>query len=102
KFEVVDVAAGQSKVKLESPRVKQLWDGGWLAGGKELVGLATTVADRGAAGSEERVIVWDAVTGKVVRSVTHHTPMDHLAAAPDGKRFAEAGTDKMVRIRDGA
>lgn len=27
-------------------------------------------------------------------------PMDLLAISPDGRSFIEAGTDKMIRIRD--
>ena len=37
-----------------------------------------------------------------MRAVTNHSAMDVLAVAPDGGRFAEAGGDKMVRIRDAA
>ena len=36
----------------------------------------------------------------MLRSVIHSSAMDAIAVAPDGLRFAEAGTDKRVRIRD--
>ena len=44
----------------------------------------------------------DSATGKVVQTAAHRTAMDVLVVAPDGRRFAEAGMDKKVRIRDAA
>ncbi len=99
-----DPVTGKQPVKLvpKSKDMTKFWDLGWLSGGKQLVGLVTEKAGRGNPGSEECIVLWDAATGKIVQTATNRTAMDVLAVAPDGRRFAEAGTDKMVRIRDAA
>ena len=97
-----DAATGQQPVKLERKDMSLFRDLGWLSGGQQLVGLVTAKAKRGNPGSEEWIVLWDAATGKIVQTATHRTAMDVLAVAPDGRRFAEAGADKKVRIRDAA
>jgi serine/threonine protein kinase/WD40 repeat protein len=64
-----------------------------------LVGLVST-RERGAPGWEERIILWDTDTGQQLRSMRHPASMDVIAAAPDGRSFAEGGLDQKVRIRD--
>ena len=72
----------------------------WLHGGEQVVGLASVEGRSGVSDSEHLIVVWDALTGDVVQTTTHDTPMDALSVSPDGGRFAEAGMDKKVRIRD--
>ena len=77
---------------------------GWLHGESSLVGLVSTGGPRGLEGSEDTVVRWDAVSGRIVRTATYESPMDILAVAPDGRRFAEAGStgnEHTLRIRDG-
>ncbi|NDD39112.1 MAG: hypothetical protein EB082_12010 [Verrucomicrobia bacterium] len=100
--DLIDPGTGKPLSRLEGKDVKKFWDLGWLSGGQQLVGLVTAKADRGNPGSEEWIVLWDAATGKVVQTTTNRTAMDVLAVAPDGRRFAEAGADKKVRIRDAA
>jgi len=57
-------------------------------------------APRGAAGSVEEIILWDSITGRRLRAVGSRGITSVLCAAPDGRRFAEAGADRLVRIRD--
>ncbi len=99
--ELFDTATGQEPVALERKEVKRFWELGWLDG-QRLLGLVTAKADRGEPGSEEWIVVWDATTGKILQTVTNRTPLGVLALAPDGRRFAEAGADRKVRIRDAA
>lgn len=96
-----DTATGQQPVALERKDVKRFLDFVWLDG-QRLLGLVTAKADRGNPGSEEWIVIWDATTGKILQTVTNRTPLGVLALAPDGRRFAEAGADKKVRIRDTA
>lgn len=98
-LELLDTATGKEPVKLEHKAVKKFWDLGWLDD-QHLLGLVTDKAGRGNPGSEEWIVVWDVTTGKILQTATNRTAMDVLALAPDGKRFAEAGADKKVRIRD--
>ncbi len=100
-MELIDTATGKELVKLERKDVKRFWDLGWLDD-QRLLGLVTAKADRGNPGSEEWIILWDVTTGKILQTATNRSPMDALAPAPDGRRFAEAGADKKVRIRDAA
>ena len=100
-IEVWDTASGVQRVMLERTELKKTRAFAWLSGTK-LLGLATAKFDRGNPGSEERLILWDAATGKITRTATNRSPMDVLALSSDGRRFAEAGTDKLVRIRDAA
>ncbi len=97
-----DPATGREPIKLKTNDMRIFRDLGWLCGGKQLVGLVTAKADRGNPGSEEWIVLWDAATGKVVRTATNRTVMEVLAVARDGISFAEAGADKSVRIRDAA
>jgi eukaryotic-like serine/threonine-protein kinase len=99
-FQVFDTM-GKETVKLDHENLQRISDLGWL-GEERLVGLLTFRAARGDPGSEECIVVWDASTGKVLQTSTHPTALDTLAVAPDGRRFAEAGADKLVRIRDAA
>ncbi len=94
-----DSTTGTQPVPLESQDVKRFWDLGWTDG-KHLLGLVSTKAERGLPGSEEWIHLWDTTNGKIVRTAPHSSAMSALAVAPDGRRFAEAGADKLVRIRD--
>jgi serine/threonine protein kinase/WD40 repeat protein len=100
--DVIAPGTGKPLSRLEGEDVKRFLDLGWLSGGQQLVGLVTAKADRGNPGSEEWIVLWDAATGKMAQTATNRTAMDVLAVAPDGRRFAEAGADKKVRIRDAA
>jgi len=93
--------SGEEKAKLDIPDFNRGRDFQWLSPGR-IVGLVTVKAQRLQPGAEERVLLWDAATGRILQSAVHPSAMDVLAAAPDGRRFAEAGTDERVRIRDGA
>ncbi len=97
-----DPITGQQPLKLERGDMARFWDLGWVSGGQQLIGLVTAKAERGNPGSEEWIVLWDAATGKIVQTATNRTAVDVLAVAPDGRRFAEAGVDKRVRIRDAA
>jgi serine/threonine protein kinase/WD40 repeat protein len=99
--ELFDSSTGKRRAKLPPKDIKRFWEVRWL-NEKELVGLVTAKEERGMADSEEWVMRWDATTGKVLQTTTNPSTMDVLAVAPDGHRFAEAGADKKVRIRDAA
>lgn len=99
---ILDVATDQPAVMLDAPKMQRFSDVAWLENGKRLAGLVTTHAPRNAAGSAEEIVLWDTLTGQILRSVTNASVASLACAAPDGHRFAEAGADRKVRIRDGA
>jgi hypothetical protein len=101
RVELFDSSTGKKRVGLPTKDIKRFWEVRWL-NEKELVGVVTAKAMRGTAGSEEWVVRWDATTGEILQTATNPSTLDVLAVAPDGKHFAEAGTDKKVRIRDAA
>ena len=98
---VVETKTGNQVAPLERLSFKKVSDFAWLSE-ERLLGLVTAQARRGSPDSEEKLVVWDVTTGKILQTATNPSPMDVLALSPDGKRFAEAGADKQVRIRDTA
>lgn len=99
---VYDTTTGKSLTRLDVGGLNRVNDIGWSSDGRQLLGVVTAKSARGNEGSEERIVVWDATSGKILQSATNATAMDVIALAPDGRRFAEAGADKRVRIRDAA
>ncbi len=99
---VYDTTTGKSLARLDVGGLNRVNDIGWSSDGRQLVGVVTAKSARGNEGSEERIVVWDATSGKILQSATNASAMDVIALAPDGRRFAEAGADKRVRIRDAA
>jgi len=87
-------------VSLDRENVNAFHDLRWLGGSTQIVGLVTANSARGNSDSEERIIVWDSTTGRVLRTATNPGAMDVIIVAPDGRRFAEAGAGKTVRVRD--
>ena len=67
---------------------------------RRLLGAFTRAGRRGFPKSEEWLIAWDTDTGKSTAAMKSETPMNCLASEPGGHLFAEAGDDKLVRIRD--
>ena len=95
-----DTRTGASLPALEHRReIMMIYDIAWL-GETHAVGTVTAVEHRGQPNSEERIVLWDAATGKIQRFARHDSLLKCLTAAPDGRRFAEAGDNKMIRLRD--
>jgi serine/threonine protein kinase/WD40 repeat protein len=94
-----DASSGDQPVELERTGKQRLRDVRWI-NEQRVVGLVTANGRRGHDSSEECVRLWNADTGKLLHTTTNSTAMDVLAIAPTGSRFAEAGVDKRVRIRD--
>ena len=97
--ECFSTASGQPLWKLPRGDIKSFNAFGWLSE-ERIVGLVTAKASRQTAGSKEQVVVCDAASGKILQTARHDTPMDTLAIESGGRRFAEAGADKKVRVRD--
>ncbi|MCX6906966.1 MAG: hypothetical protein NTY01_02865, partial [Verrucomicrobia bacterium] len=98
---VVDPATGAELLRLDRKGSYSVALSRWL-NDTQVVEAVTTKAPRGQPGSEEQLIVWDATTGQRLRTVTNRSVIFSLAVAPDGQTVAEAGADKMVRLRDAA
>ena len=50
---------------------------------------------------DKLILVWDASTGKVVRTIKNHADIvDALAYSPDGKRLASGSADKTAKVYD--
>jgi len=101
-IQVVEVATARPAAGLDVQDIRRINDLAWLDGGKHLAGLVTTHAPRSAPGSREQVVLWDIATGRRERAATNSGVTSVACAAPDGRRFAEAGSDRNVRVRDAA
>ena len=99
---ILDAMSGASLVSPELGDTRQIWNLAWINGGRQFAGLTTAVAFRGLRGAEERLVVWDALSGKIVRSAIAPAALNVLVVSPDGSRLAEAGEEKSVRIRAAA
>jgi serine/threonine protein kinase/WD40 repeat protein len=96
---VRDTSDGKILAPLKYKDTKMLNDFAWSPDEQQVLGLITAKKPRGDAGSEEKLVVWSASTGEVVREKANDTAMDALAVSPNGTHFAEAGEDKRIRIR---
>jgi len=96
---VIDSVSGDEPVQLYRTGIFRFNDLGWIDD-KHLLGLVIANADRGSPESEERIVKWDVTSGEIIKSTAIPTATNVLVVAPDGRRFAEAGADKKVRIRD--
>jgi WD40 repeat protein len=54
------------------------------------------------AGEDRSVVLWDAATGRELRTLKAPAPLAAVAFAPDGKTLAAAGEDRVVRLWDAA
>ncbi|MDF1755990.1 MAG: WD40 repeat domain-containing protein, partial [Verrucomicrobiales bacterium] len=98
-IDLIDTATGTQPVKLAGQKSNLFNNLAWLSE-DYLLGLVTSGAHRGRADTEDQIVLWDITTGEILRRVTNSGTMDALTVAPDGRRFAEGGADKNVRIRD--
>jgi WD40 repeat protein len=94
---IVDPATGAEllRLKVNSSGGVACWPNS-----TQVVTAVTAKALRGQPGSEEQIVLWDANTGKALQTVVYRSVILAIATAPDGKTIAEAGADKMVRLRD--
>jgi len=100
---VFDTSTGRSLNPPDLTNVVAVRALGWLHGDSSLVGLVSTGRPRGNDGSVDTIFLWDASSGRIIRTSPYEAPMDILSVAPDGRRFAEAGStgnEHSLRIRD--
>ncbi len=93
RLDILETGGGQALPRVEGDPQMTVQNCGWVHGGDRLIGLVRE-------GTQTSIILWDAVTGKIIRQIPHGSGLQALAIAPDGRRFAEAGDDSQVRIRD--
>lgn len=97
---VHDAQTGKFLVAMEQGDKLPCHDAAWSKDERSIFGLISDLQPRGHPDSVERLVVWDSTTGEVMAHIDHHSPMDVLSRSPEGSRLAEAGADRMIRIRD--
>lgn len=98
---VMDPATGVELLRMDRLGISRFNSACWL-NRTQVVTTVIAKALRGQSESEEQLILWDTTTGQRLRTVTHPSYIHAVAVMPDGKTFAEAGADRMVRLRDAA
>ena len=98
-IDLIDVATGKRPVTLAWRDTSKPIDCAWL-GEDRLLALVNFGTKRGTQDPVPQIELWDATTGELLQTETNSTAMTRIAVAPDRRRFAEAGTDKVLRIRD--
>lgn len=92
--EIFSVAKPEQKGKpADVSEFKSVRDIAWVLDGAKLLGIAEGK-------DSDLIVAWDPATGSRLVALPLNAPSAVIAVAPDGKQFAEAGTDKNIRIRD--
>ena len=97
---VSDVETDQSPLALNKEDLRKIHALEWTGDEDHLIGLGIAFHDRGHPDSRERLLRWNSTTGKLEASIEHPSAMNALAIAPDMSHLAEAGIDRMVRVRE--
>ncbi|MBI3881640.1 MAG: protein kinase, partial [Verrucomicrobia bacterium] len=95
-LEVFDMKSGQSLLKAPGEFERAVFAGT----GHNLVALSRR--NRKAQETEDQLIALDGATGAALRTVTNGFRVNALAASPDGKLVAIAGSDQSVHLFDAA
>ena len=94
-----DPATGKELYDVKEKDFNAFNAGAWVDRTR-LVTAVTAVASRGRNNSTERLLLWDATNGQRLQAMDNATSILCLAARPGSPLFAEAGTDRIVRLRD--
>jgi len=100
---ILDSHTGETLVNLrrnKSGPVFRLQDARWMDEGNRLLALVVTGEAIGRGKLKNRIMLWNGNTGDLLTSTENSTSMHSLAVAPDGRRFAESGTESVIRFRD--
>jgi WD40 repeat protein len=101
-FAIFDTATGKEFPHLNDKAIAAIYAIAWHGSDmKTLYSLVAMNGRRGHPDCQEWVIAWDTDTGQKIAAAQHATPMKCIASEPGGTRIAEAGDDKLIRIRDG-
>lgn len=95
-LEVFDVKSGRSLLKVPG----QFEEAVFAGAARHLVALKRH--NRMAEETEDLLIAFDGATGVALRTVTNRFRVNALAASPDGKLVAIAGSDQSVHLLDAA
>ncbi len=96
-------ADGKALPNLEKGKATTAADAAWHGANGKILFTAYTLNDRrGGANAEEWLLAWDTDTGKNIAGVKHPFSLNCLATQPGGELIADAGVDKIIRIRDTA
>ena len=96
-------ADGKPLPSLEKGKATTAADAAWHGANGKILFTAYTLNDRrGGPNAEEWLLAWDTDTGKNIAGVKHPFFLNCLATQPGGDQIADAGVDKIIRIRDTA
>jgi WD40 repeat protein len=95
-LEVFDTKSGRSLLKVPG----QFEEAVFAGGARNLVAIKRH--DRNADETEDLLMAFDGATGAALRTVTNRFRVNALAASPDGRLVAIAGSDQSVHVFDAA
>lgn len=98
-IDLVDVASGTRPVTFEWRGESKPLDCAWV-GEDRMLALVAFGKKSSTQNPVPQIERWDTTSGELIRTETNSSAMTRLVVASDRRHFAEAGTDKNVRIRD--
>jgi serine/threonine protein kinase/WD40 repeat protein len=98
-FYVVDAESGHSTT-IAWDKTFAIREAEWVGTSPRILALLVAKNSRSLPGAEDRLLLFDAVSGECLHTMLNSSVINAIATSPDGTLFAEGGADRMVRLRD--
>ncbi|MCF7786206.1 MAG: protein kinase [Prosthecobacter sp.] len=98
-FYVVDSESGHSTT-IPWDKMFSIREAEWVGTSSHIIALLVAKNSRSLPGSEDRLLLFDAISGECLHTTLSSSVINAIAVSPDGTLFAEGGADRMVRLRN--
>ncbi|MBN8420259.1 MAG: protein kinase [Verrucomicrobia bacterium] len=98
-FYVIDAGSGHS-TPIPWDKAFAVREAEWVGASPRIIALLAAKTSRSLPGSEDRLLLFDAMSGECLQTILNSSVINAMAVSPAGTLFAEGGADRMVRLRD--